>query len=138
MSPFLLFAFAALAGVSLFWWFVRLERAGHSATTVLLVLWILVLDASLHADPNKVPAGLFHPGVGPDPDPTDDILESAVSFRLVDLVIPIALGARLYARGFPARIRMSSIWLLAFFGWLVGAALIGLINSNSPDLIAFE
>jgi O-antigen ligase len=138
MSVFLLFAFAALAGVSLFWWFVRQERTGHSVTTILFVLWILVLDAALHDNPNQVPAGLFHPGVGPDPDPTDAIIESAVSFRLIDLIIPIALGARLYARGLPTRIRMSSIWLLAFFAWLVGAALIGVMNSNSPDLIAFE
>jgi O-antigen ligase len=138
MSVELLFGFTALAAVSLFWSFVRLERAGHSVWTVLLVLWILVLDASLYADPNEVPVGLFHPGVGRDPDPTDEILESAISFRLVDLVIPIAVGARLYARGLPERIRMSSVWLLAFFAWLVGAAVIGVLNANASNLIAFE
>lgn len=138
MSVYLLFGFAALAGISLFWWFVRLERAGQSATTVLLVLWILVLDAALYADPNEIPVGLFHPGVGADPDPTDEIIESAVSFRLVDLIIPVALGARLYAKGIPARMRMSTVWLFVFFAWLVAAAFIGVINANSPDLIAFE
>lgn len=138
MSVYLLFGFAALAGISLFWWFVRLERAGQSATTVLLVLWILVLDAALYADPNEIPVGLFHPGVGADPDPTDEIIESAVSFRLVDLIIPVALGARLYAKGIPARMRTSTVWLFVFFAWLVAAAFIGIFNANSPDLIAFE
>lgn len=138
MSIFLLLGTAALAGVSLFWWLVRLERAGHASTTVLVVLWALLLDAALYSDPNHVPPGLFHPGVGADPIPTDDTLESAISFRLVDLLIPVALAARLYARGLPERVRMSSVWLLTFLTWLLCAAVVGLINGHSPDLIAFE
>lgn len=139
MSLVVLFlGFAALAAVSLFWCFVRLERTEKAAVTVFLVLWILVLDSALYSDPNRVPNGLFHPGIGPDPDPTDTTLESAISFRLVDLVIPIALGARLYARGLPERVRWASIWLLAFFAWLVGGAVLGVLNGNAADLIAFE
>ncbi len=138
MSVFLLFGFAALAGISLFWFLVRLERGGNSSTTILIVLWVLVLDAALYTDPNEVPVGLFHPGVGADPDPTDDILESAISFRLVDLLIPIAIGARLYARGLPERIRIASVCLLAFLAWLACAGVIGFINGNAADLIAFE
>ena len=138
MSVFLLFGFAAVAAISLFWCLVGLERAGNSSTTVLVVLWVLVLDAALYSDPNEVPVGLFHPGVGADPDPTDEILESAISFRLVDLFIPIAIGARLYARGLPERIRIASLYLLAFLAWLACAGVIGSINGNASGLIAFE
>jgi O-antigen ligase len=138
MSLIMLLAYAAVFAVSAFWFLVRLERRGRSVTTVLIVLWILVIESALYDNPNNVPNGLFHPGIGEDPNPDDEIIDYAISFRLVDLIVPIALAARLYAVGLPDRIRGSSVWIAAFITWLVGAGLIGFINGTSPGLITFE
>jgi O-antigen ligase len=134
----LLIGYAVVFTVAAFMLFVRLERSGRSVTTVLILLWLLVIESALYENPNLVPNGLFHPGIGADPKPDDEIIDYAISFRLIDLVVPIAIGARLYARGLPERMRGASVWLLAFLVWLVGAALIGLYNGNSTSLIAFE
>jgi len=134
----LLIGGAVLLTVASFGFFVRLERSGRSVTTVLILLWLLVIESALYENPNLVPSGLFHPGIGADPNPDDGVIDYAISFRLVDLIVPIAIGARLYARGLPERLRGASVWLLAFIAWLVGAALIGLYNGNSTSLITFE
>lgn len=138
MNLFLLIAYAVVFAVAAFLYLVRLERRGRSVTTVLILLWILVIESALYSDPNAVPSGLFHPGIGADPKPDDEIIDYAISFRLIDLVVPIAIAARLYARGFPARVRGSSIWLAAFLTWLLGAAIVGFYNGNETGLIMFE
>jgi O-antigen ligase len=138
VSLLLLLGYGAVLAVSLFWWFVRLEREGRSSTIVLLILWLLVIESALYENQNKIPNGLFHPGIGADPNPTDESIDNAVSFRLPDLIIPVALGALLYARGLPERIRSSSVWFVPFFTWLLAAALIGLHNGNQAGLIAYE
>lgn len=138
VSLFLLLGYGAVIAVSCFWWFARLEREGRTSTIVLLILWLLVIESALYENQNQIPNGLFHPGIGADPNPADDSIDNAISFRLPDLIIPVALGAVLYARGLPARLRSSSVWFFAFFAWLIGAALIGFQNGNQAGLIAYE
>jgi O-antigen ligase len=134
----LLLGYGAVIAVASFWGLVRLERTGRSVSTVLLVMWLLVIESALYENPNLVPNGLFHPGIGVDPNPDDEVIDYAISFRLVDLIVPIALAARIYARGIPPRIRTSSVWMLALFTWLLGAALLGFYNGNAAGLITFE
>jgi O-antigen ligase len=134
----LLLGYAAVITAAAFWFLVRLEREGRSLTTVLILLWLLVIEAALYENPNLVPNGLFHPGIGADPNPDDEIIDYAISFRLIDLIVPIAIAARLYAKGLPERVRGSSIWMAAFLTWLLGAALIGFYNGNETGLITFE
>jgi O-antigen ligase len=138
VSLLLLLGYAAVFAAAAFWYLVRLERTGQSLKTVLLLLWLLVIEAALYENPNLVPNGIFHPGIGADPIPDDEIIDYAISFRLVDLIVPIAIAARLYAKGLPERLRGSSIWLAAFLTWIFGSALIGLYNGNATGLITFE
>jgi O-antigen ligase len=134
----LLFGYAAVIAAAAFWYLVRLEREGKSVTTVLILLWIIVIESALYENPNLVPNGLFHPGIGSDPIPDDEIIDYAISFRLIDLIVPIAIGARLYAKGLPEHVRAASIWLAAFLTWIIGSALVGFYNGNSTGLIMFE
>lgn len=138
MSLILLLGYALVFAAAAFWYLVRLERAGRSVTTVLLLLWIIVVESALYENPNLVPNGLFHPGIGADPIPDDEIIDYAISFRLMDLIVPIAIGARLYAKGLPERVRGASIWMAAFLTWIIGSALVGFYNGNATGLITFE
>lgn len=138
MNVALLLGYAVVFAAAAFWYLVRLERSGQSVKTVLLLLWLLVIESALYENPNLVPNGIFHPGIGADPIPDDDIIDYALSFRLIDLIVPIAIAARLYAKGMPERIRGASIWLGAFLVWLVGSALVGFYNGNPTGLITFE
>jgi O-antigen ligase len=138
VSLVLLLAYGGVTAFAAFWGLVRLERAGRSVSTVLLIAWLLVIESALYENPNLVPSGLFHPGIGADPNPDDEVIDYALSFRLVDLIVPIAIAARVYAHGLPLRIRGSSAWMVAFFTWLVGSALIGFYNGNTTGLIMFE
>ena len=138
MNVALLLGYAVVFAAAAFWYLVRLERSGRSVKTVLLLLWLLVIESALYENPNLVPNGIFHPGIGADPIPDDDIIDYALSFRLIDLIVPIAIAARLYAKGMPERIRGASIWLGAFLVWLVGSALVGFYNGNPTGLITFE
>ena len=112
--------------VALFAWLVSRERSGDSLTAVLLILGLVVFESTLYENQSEIPAGLFHPTLGPQ------------SFRLFDVVIPLALAARLYARGLPKRLQVQDLLWFAFFTWLVVAAIVGYSLGNDPQLIAFE
>ena len=81
---------AGVAGV----WFMRNERARKPERTVLFFLVFLIVEAALYESQSRIPAGLIHPGLGADPNPGDDLIETSFSFRLLDILIPpCSLGA---------------------------------------------
>lgn len=111
----------AVAIVSLF---VRWERKGKEHLIPLVLLGMLVIEATLYADPNSLPRGLFHPGSG------------STQLRLPEIYITLALVARLIARGRPTRIGLPAGLWLAFATWMAVGAVEGKLYANafSQDL----
>ena len=104
--------------------FVRWEREGKEHLVPLVLLGMLVVEATIYNDPNAVPRGLFHPGSG------------ATQLRLPEIYITLALIARLIARGRPVRIGLPAGLWLAFGAWMVVGAVEGALYHNglSQDL----
>jgi len=104
--------------------FVRWEREGKEHLVPLVLLGMLVVEATIYNDPNAVPRGLFHPGSG------------ATQLRLPEIYITLALIARLIARGRPVRIGLPAALWLAFCVWMVVGAVEGKLYGNglSQDL----
>jgi len=106
-------------------WFLRLERVGRPVVVVAFLLGLVVVESALYQSQNEIPAGIFHPEFG------------ALSFRLLDVVIPAAILARLlqgrrilpFGTGLP--------WL-ALLAWLATAALIGVHDGNPLRIVGFH
>lgn len=119
-------ALAALIVVGgLFVWFCRLEGSGRSAAVVGIVVAIVVFETAIYQDQNDVPVGLFHP----------EYREQ--TFRLLDLLVPAAVLARLLRRPRVPGSPLVLLWL-AFLAWLATAGLVGAYEHNSPTLVAFQ
>ena len=104
--------------------FIRWEREGKEQLVPLVLLGMLVVEATLYNNPNAVPRGLFHPGSG------------STQLRLPEVYITLALVARLIARGRPVRIGLPAGLWLAFGAWMVVGAVEGKLYGNglSQDL----
>lgn len=116
---------SSIALVGLFLWFLHLERSGQEFAAVGTILSVLVVDAALYPG-FDVAVGLFHPQLG------------TTSFRPYEVLIVVALAARLAAKGLPARAGTPSLFWVAFFGWVLLQALVGLYVGHPADLVAFE
>ncbi len=126
MTVWVLGGAAALALVSaLFIWFLRLERHGGAISLVIFTWAVLLLDAAVYPGFDS-PAGILHPTV------------SGVSFRLPDVILPLALLARLAVRGWPERIGVSLLWWAAFAVWYAFQGVVGTINGHPLELVLFE
>lgn len=121
-------AFALLALAVAYGRLLHLERHGRPATVVGIVAGLLLVEVLLYGTQNAIPAGLFHPAVGP------------LTFRVFDVVLPLALLARLHARFAPPLRLPSGATLLwaAFFAWYVACGVVGLIRGHSPGLVLIE
>lgn len=104
--------------------FIRWEREGKEHLVPLVLLGLLVIEATIYADQNTLPRGIFHPGSG------------STQLRLPEIYITLALLARLIARGKPTRISLPAGLWLAFAAWMVVGALEGHLyhNALSQDL----
>jgi O-antigen ligase len=129
---------AALAAGAILAWFVHLERMGKRIVAVLVILGLVVVESVLYPNPNLVPPGLFHPGVGGSFNASGADYNLGTSFRLPDILIPLALAARLLGRGRPLRLSAASLWWLAFSTWLAAAAVVGKESGNPSSLIFYE
>ena len=119
-------ALAALIVVGgLFVWFCRLEGSGRSAAVVGIVVAIVVFETAIYPDQNDVPVGLFHP----------EYREQ--TFRLLDILVPAAILARLLRRPRVPSSPLVLLWL-ALLAWLGTAALVGAYEGNSLTLVAFQ
>lgn len=116
---------ALIVAGALFAWFGRLERAGNAPAVVATVFAVVLLDAVIYADQNVVPTGLLHPEFGGE------------SFRLLDVVIPAAILARLLHRPRTGGTPVTLAWL-ALLAWLATAGLIGVYEGNAPAIVAFQ
>lgn len=129
-SPILLLlgAVAAVLVVGLLLaWLVRASRslAGQELVVSLLIA-VLVIDASLYENQDSVPNGLFHPHLG------------GLSFRIFDVLVPLALLARVIARPAPRRLPVQTLFWSAFLVWVLFAAIEGAMDGNPKDLLTYE
>jgi hypothetical protein len=135
---FLLFfvAPAMFLGFGVFAWFVHLERASEPMTPVLVILGLVLIESWIYPNQSLIPAGIFHPvfgggsGVGG--------VESGLSFRLPEILVPLALAARMLARGQRLLFQPAALWWLAFLAWLAAEGVMGVENGNSANLALFE
>ncbi len=104
--------------------FIRWEREGKEHLVPLVLLGLLVIEATLYADQNTLPRSIFHPGSG------------STQLRLPEVYITLALVARLIARGKPTRIGLPAGLWLAFAAWMAVGAVEGHLyhNALSQDL----
>src|ERR1700722_9971906 len=99
--------------------FVRWERQGKQQRLPLGLLGLLVVEATLYADQNSLPRGIFHPGSG------------STQLRLPEIYITLALIARLIARGRPKRVGLPAGLWLAFAAWMFVGMIEGKLYHNS-------
>jgi O-antigen ligase len=129
-SPITLFL-EGLAGIAvvglIFRWMVRTSRSPTGPERIVaLLLALLVIDAGLYENPDAVPTGLFHLQAG------------SLSFRLFDVLIPLAIIARLVARPPVRRSPLQvSLWG-AFLVWTALEGIEGLMAGNSKDFVSYE
>lgn len=125
MSLLLLFRLAVL--VVLFVLFLTLDRRGRPLGVVLVLLGIVLVDATLYADTTAAQErSIFHPQL------------FGQSFRLTQLAIPAALVARLVVTGLPRRFDASAPFWAAFFAWTLVAAVTGLLAGHDANLVLGE
>jgi hypothetical protein len=117
---------AAVAAAALLLWFLALESRGRRDVAVVLVVGVTVLDALLFAHQDTVPIGPFRPAV------------AGQDLRLVDVLVPVALLARLLTRGLPRRVTAEGLLWGLFFGWYAYAGLVGIARAQPVDLLLFQ
>lgn len=121
----LLVGATAASGVLLFV-FLRWERSSREHWVVFLLLGSLVVESSLYDNETTMPQGLFHPGTG------------SLEFRLPEVIITVALVARLIIRGKPERIGLPALLWLAVAAWWSLEAVEGILRHNSLVKLPYE
>ena len=117
---------AAAAAAVLLGVFVRWERTGREHYPVLLLVGMLVTETSLYENQDLMPRDIFHPGSG------------AFEFRLPEVIITLALLARLVVRGRPTRIGVPALLWTAFGAWYAVALVEGVLRHNDLTQIPYE
>lgn len=116
----------AAAGALLFVVFLSLEARRRPEVVVYLVVGLTVLDAVIYPGQGNVPIGPFRPSFG------------GQDLRLVDVIVPTALAARLLVRGLPRRVTSEGLVWFLFFGWYAFAGVVGIARRQPFDLVLFE
>jgi hypothetical protein len=106
--------------------FARWERTNREHWVVYLLLGLIVFDSVLYANQTLAPRGLLHPGSG------------SFEFRLPEVIITLALVARLVAKGAPRVIGLPALLWLAVGAWWAVEAVEGLIHHNSTVKLPYE
>ncbi len=117
---------AAAAAAVLLGLFVRWERTGKEHYAVILLLAMLVAETSLYENQDNMPRDLFHPGSG------------AFEFRLPEVIITLALLARLVVRGRATRVGVPPLLWAAFGAWIAVAAVEGILRHNDLTALPYE
>ncbi len=118
-AALILVAFLALIGTFLlFGWFTNLERRGRGEVVVATVLGVALLEAVLFQSQNTVPSGLFRIPLG------------SFDIRPVDVLIPMALAARVLARPPASRISPTALLWMAFVVWYAAGGITGFYGGN--------
>jgi O-antigen ligase len=116
---------ALLLTGGLFAWFLRLERDGRPVVVVGFLVGLVIVESALYQSQNEVPTGIFHPEY------------EELSFRLLDVVIPVAILARMLQRARTLPYASGLLWL-ALLAWLATAGLIGAYDGNPLRIVAFH
>ena len=116
----------AVLGVAALLVFVLLEERRRPDVALLLAVGITLLDALLHPHQGEVPVGPFRPSLG------------GQDVRPVDLIVVLALGARLLVRGLPRRVTGEGLLWSLFFAWYAFAGLVGFVRDQPTDFILFQ
>jgi len=117
---------AAAAASVLVGVFVHWERTGKEHYVVLLLLGLLVAETTLYQNQDNMPRDLFHPGSG------------AFEFRLPEVIITLALLARMVVRGRATRVGVPPLLWLAFGAWVGVASVEGILRHNNFTQIPYE
>jgi O-antigen ligase len=125
MTALLLLIFALLC-LAAFGYFLYLERRGRPVTVIVFLTALLVVESALYSSPNEVATGLLHPAIG------------SLSFRVFDILVPLAAIARLLAGRDRGRMHPGVMWWMPFVVWMLTAAIIGAVSGNSATIITFE
>ncbi len=122
----ILLAGAGAVSLMLLYVFMRWERSAREHWVVFLLLGLLVVDSSLWDNETTEPQGLFHPGTG------------TLNFRLPEVIITVALVARLLIRGKPERVGLPALLWLAVAAWWTLEAMEGVLRHNSMVKLPYE
>ncbi|HVC71031.1 MAG TPA: O-antigen ligase family protein [Acidimicrobiales bacterium] len=117
---------AGVAAAVLFGLFARWERSGREHFVVMLLLAMLVLETSLYENQDLMPRDIFHPGSG------------AFEFRLPEVIITLALLARMVVRGRATRVGVAPLLWMAFGAWILVAAVEGVLRHNDFTQIPYQ
>ncbi|HML01173.1 MAG TPA: O-antigen ligase family protein [Acidimicrobiales bacterium] len=117
---------AAVVGACLLALFVHWERQSQEHRPVALILALLAVELVLYDNQENMPRGIFHPGVG------------SLDVRLPEVLICLALVARLVARGRPRSIGLPALLWAAVAAWFAVAVAIGVVSHNSRTLLPYE
>ena len=104
---------------------VSVERKGYRAELLTVIVGLIAFESILW-DQNFVPVGIFHPTF------------SGQNFRLYDVLIPIALVARLRVNGLPKRISALGGAVFLFCAWYTGEAVIGVMRGYGFNNVVYE
>ncbi|HEY1689379.1 MAG TPA: O-antigen ligase family protein [Solirubrobacteraceae bacterium] len=116
-----------LVGGLVFRWLLLTSRSPTGPERIAaLLLGLLVIEASLYQNPDLIPVGLFHPKAGP------------LSFRLFDVLIPLALAARFIARPPARRAPLQTLFWSMFLVWIAVEGIEGLMSGNSKNAVSYE
>jgi len=115
----------AVSGM-LFYVFVQWERTAREHWVVFTLLGMLIVESSVYGNFNNVPRGIFHPGSG------------SFQFRTPEVIITVALLARMAVRGLPTRIGLPALAWLAVAGWWTLEIVEGILRHNDKTLIPYE
>jgi hypothetical protein len=126
IAKLILLVGGAIASGMLLYLFLRWERSGREHWVVFLLLGMLVIESSLYDDETTIPQGIFHPGTG------------SLEFRLPEVIITVALLARLLIKGKPQRIGLPALLWLAVAGWWALEAVEGVLRHNSMVKLPYE
>jgi O-antigen ligase len=117
---------ALLLTGGLFAWFMRLERDGRPVVVIAFLLGLVIVEAAIYQSQNEIPTGLFHPEY------------ESLSFRLLDIVIPAAILARLLQRRRTQPASTIVLLWVALLAWLAVAGLVGAYEGNPLKLVGFH
>ena len=107
--------------------FLAWERQGRGVRTVLTIWWVTLIDASLFPDvAASLRTSFFHPVV------------FGQNFRLLELLVPLALVLRLHVRGWPRRLDATAPVWLAFYAFTALATVTGFLQHYSGGLVLTE
>ncbi len=129
-SAFVLLIVACLAVVVvvvLFRWLVKCNRDPEGPERIVAVLLaLIVIESAMYQDQTSIPTSLFHLQAG------------SLSFRIYDVLIPLAVLARIAARPtVRARPVQLAFWS-AFLVWIVTETIEGILGGNAKDFVSYE